>query len=248
MPTFRVKQPKVVVHTRLTGFTKRTFTRGIRHAYRKAYAFRYSIADVKRIIISNIHDKTEKTGTRRRLASAGIEFDVQVSAGTSAGADALKAQIKGSEDVAVTVLLDQFKKEIALVAASSEYDDVTTQTTVPTMSLVTEAAITALETGAPTPAPTPIPPTPAPTPNPPTPAPVAPSGGDGPPIPAIAGACAAVGVAISAVLWRRKQTAEGTATSSTSGAARKHVVADSTSDVTLSGADATTHAAEQQVL
>ena len=239
MPTFRVKQPKVVVHTRLTGFTKRTFTRGIRHAYRKAYAFRYSIADVKRIIISNIHDKTEKTGTRRRLASAGIEFDVQVSAGTSAGADALKAQIKGSEDVAVTVLLDQFKKEIALVAASSEYDDVTTQTTVPTMSLVTEAAITALETGAPTP---------APTPNPPTPAPVAPSGGDGPPIPAIAGACAAVGVAISAVLWRRKQTAEGTATSSTSGAARKHVVADSTSDVTLSGADATTHAAEQQVL
>ena len=64
-PTFRVRTPKLVVRTKLAGFTVATFTRGIRFAYRRAFARRYNIADVLRVIITNIR----ASGATRRLGS-----------------------------------------------------------------------------------------------------------------------------------------------------------------------------------
>jgi len=142
-----------VVRTRLFGFTKGTFTRGIRFAFRKAYARRYNIIDLARIVITNIRDK--QTQGRRALAVSAVEFDVQVSTDTAAEADALKAMVKGSDATEASAVLADFKTDLSAVAASGQFADVPTDFVAPPqLSVATDQAVASLETGAPTPAPT----------------------------------------------------------------------------------------------
>jgi hypothetical protein len=221
-PTFRPRTPKLVVRTKLTGFTVATFTRGIRFAYRRAFAHRYNIADVLRVIITNI--RGGGGSARRRLggsadelggralataAAAAVEFDIQVASNTTADATALNAEVKGGDAAEEAALVAKFKTEIGAVAASGEYpQDVPANYVVPAaVAVATEVGELALETGAPTPAPA------ATDTGAPTPAPTSGGGGASLPIPAIAGAAAVVAV-IAAVAVRRAKL------SSTAAAAR----------------------------
>jgi hypothetical protein len=154
----------------LAGFTKRTFSRGVRFAFRKAYALRHAITDVKRIIITNVRDRAagrrlSHSRTRGLGTTGGVDFDVQVSVDTMVDADAFKAQVGAGGTAKDNAVLAAFKAQIQVVAASGEFDDVTPNFETPkALSVVTEEAVTALETGAPTPtpgAPTPTPETPA---------------------------------------------------------------------------------------
>jgi hypothetical protein len=145
----------------LTGYTKRSFTRGLRFAFRKAYGLRHGITDLQRIILTNVRDRT--AGSRllhsnaRGLGAPGrVSFDVQVSFGTMVDAGVFKAQedTGGASTATDIAVLAAFKAEIQVVAASGEFDDVTVNYVAPkALSVVTEEVVAALETGAPTPVP-----------------------------------------------------------------------------------------------
>jgi hypothetical protein len=165
VPTFVVATPKVVVPTVLAGFTVKTFTRGIRYAYTRAFMRRFSITDARRVIITNIRMRVRGGGATRRLdeaqqrvlaAASGVAFDIQVSANTTTAAAAFKATVKGGNTAQDAAILADFKAEIVVVGASGEYGDVTTSYVLPSqLAVVTEQAVVGLATGMPTPAPTP---------------------------------------------------------------------------------------------
>ena len=141
-----------MVRTQLSGFSKITFSVGIRFAYREAFARRYSIEDIARVIITNIRDRADRRTLR---AGSGVEFDVQVSATTTVAAEALQLRVKGGDAAEELELLDEFKASLGSVAASGMFDDVASTFEAPAQLAVnTEQAMVALETGAPTPAPT----------------------------------------------------------------------------------------------
>ena len=193
VPTFRVRTPKLVVRTKLAGFTVATFTRGVRWAYRRAFARRYNIADILRVIITNIRrsGSTRRLGGAdepgRALAAAAVDFDVQVASNTTAEATALSAEVKGGESTEEAALVADFKTELTAVASEGSYpEDVPANYVVPAaVTVATEVGQVALETGAPTPAPTSADASPF-------------------PLPAIVGAVVAV-AAIAAVALRRSK-------------------------------------------
>ena len=164
MPTFRVDTPKLVMHTQLAGFTVASFNRGVRWAYRNAWARRYSIADVLRVIVTNIRsgqvgvDPTKADPKLRRTlaaAATAVEFDIKVSLSTTAEADALKVLVKGGRSTEETALLAEFKTEIAAVASEGAYPkDVPADYVLPpATALETAEAKVVQETAALTPAP-----------------------------------------------------------------------------------------------
>ena len=200
---FRLRRPKLVLLTKLSGFTVATFTRGVRWAYRRAFARRYGIADVLRVIITNIRgggstrhlSSSSSSSSSRALAAALVQFDIQVEANTTAEATALNAEVKGGESTEEEALVADFKTELRTVAREGSYpEDVPADYAVPAaVTVVTEVGQVALETGAPTPAPT---------------------GADASPVPlpAIVGAVVAV-AAIAAVVLRRSKMSKRTAVS-----------------------------------
>lgn len=194
--TFKPGVSKVVVRTTLRGFTRKTFTRGIRYAYRKAFAKRHRIQDITLIIITNIRDTVPRRARRaRRLAAAGVEFDCQVMAQTSAAAESLSSEIKDGDAAEEAKLLDEFKVEIKAVAQDSEYDDVPAGYLAPAALAVSEASgVVTLETRAPTPVPA-----------------VGSGSGGGPPIGAIVGAVAGIGALAGVAVWRRRLVQVGSA-------------------------------------
>jgi hypothetical protein len=145
----------LVVHTAVTGFSSATFTAGIRRAYRRAYAHRYNITDVARVVLSNIRDRAlRKMRTLAAAAGSVVEFDVQISLNTTAEAEALSALVKGSDATEQTAVLGEFVTELAAVAASGEFADVASSFVPPAeMAVATQLGVVALATGAPTPAP-----------------------------------------------------------------------------------------------
>ena len=202
-PTFLVNTPKLVVHTQLAGFTVATFTRGVRWAYRRAFARRYGIADMLRVIITNIRvsgGSARRLGSAdelsRALAAAAVEFDIQVASNTTAEATALSAEVKGGNATEEAALVADFKTELATVASEGTFPlDVPANYEVPAVvAVVTEAGQVALETGAPTPAPTPA------------------EGSASLPIPIIAGAAAAVAVVAAVAVRRAKLNQAATTT------------------------------------
>jgi hypothetical protein len=164
VPTIVVAMPKVVVPTVLVGFWVKTFTRGIRHAYTRAFMRRFSITDARRVIITNIRMHA-RGGAARRLddvqqrvlaAASGVAFDIEVSTNTTTEAEAFKATVKGGNTAQDAAILADFKTEIVIVAASGEYEDVTSNYAVPSqLAVFTEQAFLGLTTGTPTPLPTP---------------------------------------------------------------------------------------------
>jgi Cu/Zn superoxide dismutase len=193
LPTFKVKQPKLVMKTKLKGMTVATFTRGLRWAYKKAFARRYRI-EMARIIITNIRNKVG----RRALDTGGsaIEFDIQVSSASTAEADTLKAEVKVGDATEAQALLVEFKAEIAVVAADPTYEDVSANFVAPAaLAVETQSIAVVLETGAPTPAPT--------------------SGGSSSYLPTIAGAAVVSVALVGFALQRRAKMAKAAATMST---------------------------------
>ena len=201
---FRLRRPKLVLLTKLSGFTVATFTRGVRWAYRSAFARRYGIADVLRVIITNIRgggstrhlsSSSSSSSSSRALAAALVQFDIQVEANTTAEATALNAKVKGGESTEEAALVADFKTELKTVASEGSYpEDVPANYQVPpAVTVVTEVGQVALETGAPTPAPTSADASPV-------------------PLPAIVGAVVAV-AAIAAVALRRSKMRKRTAMS-----------------------------------
>lgn len=151
------------METVLAGFTVKTFTRRIRYAYIRAFVRRFNIAQIRRVILTNIR---ASAAARRHLGdghqqlrvlatSSGVTFDIQVATDTKADADAFKATVKGggvAEDAAILV---DFKTEIAAVAAGGEYEDVESNYVVPSqLAVATQRVVVGVATGAPTPAPT----------------------------------------------------------------------------------------------
>ena len=179
MHMFPVGEFVVVVHTLLYGFAMHTFTHDIRFAFRTAYARRYGISNIMRVIITNIHEQLQnQTGHRALAVGSSVEFDVEVSANTTDAAEALKLQVKGGDAAEASAVLTEFKTEL------SEIENFVAPTQ---LAVVTEQAVVALVTGAPTPAPTRA------------------AGGGSSPIGAIVGAVVAVGaIAAVAVLRRSK--------------------------------------------
>ena len=104
VPAIVVVMPKVVVPTVLVGFWVKTFTRGIRHAYTRAFMRRFSITDARRVIITNIRMHA-RGGAARRLddvqqrvlaAASGVAFDIEVSTNTTTEAEAFKPRSRGA--------------------------------------------------------------------------------------------------------------------------------------------------------
>ena len=191
IPTFKVKQPKLVMKTKIKGMTVVTFTRGLRWAYKKAFARRYRIVDMARIIITNIRNRVG----RRALDSGGsaIEFDIQVSSASTAEADTLKAEVKVGDAMEAQALLAEFKAEIAVVAADPTFEDVSANFVAPTaLAVETQSSAVVLETGAPTPTPT--------------------SGGSSSNLPMIAGAAVVAVALVGFALQRRAKLANAAAT------------------------------------
>jgi hypothetical protein len=175
VPTFATASPKLVVRTTLAGFTLKTFTRGVRWAYRRAFAGRYGIASelelensvtvppastMRRVVITNIRAGgrgNNNLGGRAlaAAAAAAVEFDIQIAMNTTADASALNAEVQGGNATEEAALVAEFKTEIAAVAASGEYpQDVPANYVVPaSVAIVTGVGQVGLETGAPTPAP-----------------------------------------------------------------------------------------------
>jgi len=129
------------------------------------------------------------------LAAALVQFDIQVEANTTAEATALNAKVKGGESTEEAALVADFKTELKAVASEGSYpEDVPANYQVPpAVTVVTEVGQVALETGAPTPAPTSADASPF-------------------PLPAIVGAVVAV-AAITAVALRRSKMSKRTAVS-----------------------------------
>ena len=152
-PTLAVGHIKIVVPTRLTGFSASSFTQGVQFAYRKACAQRYSLA-VTRIHIGGIRDGARRS--RRLSGGASVQFDLQVSAASAAAAAAIKVQVKSGDTGEAAQVVAQFKSELAAAKASGDWADMGLAFTAPSnMAVVMEQAMDALETGAPTPAPAP---------------------------------------------------------------------------------------------
>ena len=124
---------------------------------------RFSITDARRIIMTNIRMHASGGATRRLdeaqrvlAAASGVAFDIQVSTNTTTEAKAFQATVKGGNTAQDAAIIADFKDEIVVVAASGEYEDVTSNYAVPSqLAVVTEKAVVGLATGMPTPAPTP---------------------------------------------------------------------------------------------
>jgi hypothetical protein len=126
-----------------------------------------------------------------------VDFDVQVSTDTAAEADALKAQVKGSDAAEASAVLADFKTELAVVATSGDFADVPANFAVPAqLAVATEQAVAGLETGAP------------------TPAPAGADGGSPLPIGAIVGAAVAVAAIAAFAVLRSKLTQAAAAATS----------------------------------
>ena len=200
--TFRPQQPKVVFRTALVGFTVATFTRGIRRAFRVAFARRHKV-DVERVIITNVRAaRRARTRSRRRqLQGSGIAFDCEVSADTVEAAKELNTEIKGGVAAEDTAVLEEFRRQIEVVQSMEDYDDDTLQTVAPAaLAITTSAGGVELEAAAPIPAPS--------------------TGngiGTGGVVGAVFGAIACAGALAFAVQWRRHRLASAPKTLQSTG-------------------------------
>ena len=165
---------------------------------------RFSITDARRIIMTNIRMHASGGATRRLdeaqrvlAAASGVAFDIQVSTNTTTEAKAFQATVKGGNTAQDAAIIADFKDEIVVVAASGEYEDVTSNYAVPSqLAVVTEQAVVGLATGMPTPAPTPA------------------TAGDGdgaefPVVPVAAGAAGGALFALAAFALRRRNAGLG---------------------------------------
>lgn len=192
----------MVFRTALVGFTVATFTRGIRRAFRVAFARRHKV-DVERVIITNVRAaRRARTRSRRRqLQGSGIAFDCEVSADTVEAAEELNTEIKGGGAAEDTAVLEEFRRQIEVVQSMEDYDDDTLQTVAPaSLAITTSAGGVELEAAAPTPAPS--------------------TGngiGTGGVVGAVFGAIACAGALAFAVQWRRHRLASAPKTLQSTG-------------------------------
>jgi hypothetical protein len=173
-------------------------------------------------------------GASRALASAaqGVTFDVQVAADTTAAVAALQQRVTGANSsVSDSAVVAAFEVELSAVVQSGEFEDVSGDLVMDgaALEVVAGSTTTAVETGAPTPAPPP-------------------DGGAGdgasPLVPALVGAVALVAL-VGAVAWRRRASgpsvgAGGGTKAVTSGSATENPMAK------VRGAVAGAAAAQQQ--
>jgi hypothetical protein len=222
---FRLRQPKLVLLTKLFGYNVASFNRGVRWAYRRAFASRYGIADLRRVIITNIRGvSTRRLSSSRALATAAVEFDVQVGANTTTAAMALKAEVKGGDASEQAALVAAFTTEVALVATEGDYpQDVPANYQVPAaVAIETVSGQVQLETDAPTPAPTAGLDEPVAT----------ASDGDSPLVPIIA-SVAAVAAVIAAVAVRRSKLRQAASSMPTDGNVQMADIVPGSSSVSL---------------
>ena len=170
-PTFAVASVAVVVPTKLTGFSKATFTEGVQQAYRLTIAAEVSTT-VGKVAISNIRgvaaarrlDGGSSSGSsgssrRRELAAAAVDFDTSISVANAVAATAMTTTVKAVKPAALkTTLVAQLRA----VKDSGNFADVATINVAAIAAAVavkpdTAAVVTQAVTGAPTPAPAPAP-------------------------------------------------------------------------------------------
>jgi hypothetical protein len=147
-PTFAVASVAVVVPTKLTGFSKATFTAGVQQAYRQAMATKAG-ATIDQVLLSNIRDVV--TGDTRMLAAAAtVDFDVGISVASRAAANAMQAAVQAVPAGAVAAA---FKQELFAVKAAGNFADIASINVAALEVSVTQgAAVAAVVTAAPTPA------------------------------------------------------------------------------------------------
>ena len=197
----------------------------MRWAYRRAFASRYGIADLRRVIITNIRGGgARRLSSSRALATAAVEFDVQVEANTTTAAMALKAEVKGGDASEQAALVAAFTTEVALVATEGDYpQDVPANYQVPAaVAIETVSGQVQLETDAPTPAPTAGLDEPVAT----------ASDGDSPLVPIIA-SVAAVAAVIAAVAVRRSKLRQAASSMPTDGNVQMADIVPGSSSVSL---------------
>ena len=122
----------VTIRTKLSGFTVSSFSAGIQHAYRLAFARAAGVADAETVFIRNVRQvvaaaaAAPTVAAERALAAAsgagpGVAFDVHVATATAAESEALSTR---SRALAPAAVVTEFVAQIDAVAASARFADV----------------------------------------------------------------------------------------------------------------------------
>ena len=124
----------VVVPTKLTGFSKATFTAGVQQAYRLTIAAEASTS-VDNVILSNIRDVAAGSGRRRldgsdgdasplrrrELSAGAVDFDTSIAVADAAAATAMQTTVKA---VTPTQLKATLVTQLRVVKDSGNFADV----------------------------------------------------------------------------------------------------------------------------
>ena len=160
-PTFAVGGVKIVISTKLAGFTLESFTTGPQFVYRKTIAAKASTT-VGKVIISNI-----RAATRRRLgemqgrglAANAVDFDTSISVADDAAATDMKSKVAA---ITPAAFLATFVAALTTARASGEFPDLASVNVVAlTADIIvsqgdpTQKSVTGVPTPVPTPAPSP---------------------------------------------------------------------------------------------
>jgi hypothetical protein len=122
----------MTIRTKLSGFTVSSFSAGIQHAYRLAFARAAGVADAETVFIRNVRQVVAASAAaptvaaERALAAAsgagpGVAFDVHVATATAAESEALSTR---SRALAPAAVVTEFVAQIDAVAASARFADV----------------------------------------------------------------------------------------------------------------------------
>lgn len=158
-PTFEVGGIKVVVATKLAGFTPATFTLGPQMSFRKTIASQVGGIAVDKVILSNIRAAGRRLSAWhvRGLATAttaAVDFDTSISVADQAAAETMKTAVSAITPAAIKA------KFVAELKAAKESGTFPAMAGVNVNSLAANIIVTAappteaVVTGAPTPAPT----------------------------------------------------------------------------------------------
>ena len=116
-PTTAMGSAVVVITTKLTGFTLRTFTLGVQMAYRSTIAAKVDTT-VDKVTLVNIRTGSRRLGEQSVAAADAVHFDTSISVASTAAATAMKSTVAA---ITPAEIKDKFVNELKTEKESGKF-------------------------------------------------------------------------------------------------------------------------------